>query len=65
MKSLLTSTLTVVGIAFIVPQSLLAHCQVPCDIYDDEARIHAMLEDTSSVLKSTNLINELSGKKDA
>jgi len=64
-KALLTSTLTVAGIAFIVPQSLLAHCQVPCGIYDDEARIHAMLEDASTVLKATNLINELSGKKDA
>ncbi len=64
-KALMTSTLTLAGVMFIAPQSLAAHCQVPCGIYDDAARVHAMLEDTKTVEKATKLINELAGKTDA
>lgn len=42
-----------------------AHCQVPCGIYDDHARIHAMLEDVTTIAKAMNQINELAGKADA
>lgn len=42
-----------------------AHCQVPCGIYDDYARVHAMAEDVTTVKKSMTLINELAGKSDA
>ncbi len=43
----------------------VAHCQVPCGIYDDHARITAMLEDTTTIAKALDQINELAGKRDA
>lgn len=45
-------------------QSAWAHCQVPCGIYNDEARIQAMLEDVVTIGKAINQINGLAGKPD-
>jgi len=42
-----------------------AHCQVPCGIYDDHARVHAMLEDVLTIEKAVAQITDLSGKHDA
>ena len=42
-----------------------AHCQIPCGIYDDHARVQAMIEDAATVEKSIKLVGELSGKSDA
>ncbi len=42
-----------------------AHCQVPCGIYDDHARIHGMLEDTTTIAKAVDKIQGLAGKTDA
>ena len=53
------------GFFLIVPQSSQAHCQIPCGIYDDHARVQSMLEDAATVAKSVTLINELAGKTDA
>lgn len=64
-KVIFSSALTVASITFLAPQILQAHCQVPCGIYDDEARVHAMLEDATTVAKSIKLIGELAGKTDA
>jgi len=44
---------------------VLAHCQVPCGIYDDEGRIQQLLEDTLTIEKATKSIAELAGKSDA
>ena len=41
-----------------------AHCQVPCGIYDDNARVHAMLEDAATVSKAVAEIDSLAGKSD-
>jgi nickel superoxide dismutase len=46
------------------PPAVKAHCQIPCGIYDDYARVQAMLEDAVTVIKSARLINELAGKTD-
>jgi len=54
----------VVGGSFSIQQAF-AHCQIPCGIYDDHARVAAMLEDAATVEKSLKLINELAGKSDA
>ncbi|CAA6821955.1 MAG: Superoxide dismutase [uncultured Sulfurovum sp.] len=62
---ILSSAMTIVGTLFVAPQVLQAHCQVPCGIYDDSARVTAMLEDASTVSKSMKLIGELAGKTDA
>jgi nickel superoxide dismutase len=47
------------------PKVACAHCQIPCGIYDDYARVVSMLEDAATIEKSVNLIIELSGKADA
>ena len=52
------------GISFLFVQQSSGHCQIPCGIYDDNARIAAMLEDAATVEKSVKLINELSTKTD-
>lgn len=45
--------------------SAFAHCQVPCGIYDDPARIAAMREDAATITKAITNINEMSAKHDA
>lgn len=45
--------------------SAWAHCQVPCGIYDDHARIHAMEEDVRTITKAIDQISALAGKADA
>ena len=47
------------------PLPSYAHCQIPCGIYDDHARVQTMLEDAATIEKSVNLISELAGKSDA
>ena len=42
-----------------------AHCQVPCGIYGDHARVDALLEDATTVDKAMAQIRELAGKADA
>ncbi len=45
--------------------SLLAHCQVPCGIYNDAARIIQIQEDFSTIQKAMTKIEELSQHQDA
>ena len=45
--------------------SLLAHCQVPCGIYNDAARIIQIQEDFSTIQKAMTNIEELSQQQDA
>ena len=51
--------------SLILAQSAVAHCQIPCGIYDDHARVASMLEDVATIHKSVDLIAELAGKSDA
>jgi len=37
----------------------MAHCEIPCGIYDDEARISALRENTATVEKSMKVLNKL------
>ena len=41
-----------------------AHCQVPCGIYDDTARIARLLEDTATIEKAVKQIYQFTGKTD-
>ena len=45
-------------------QEVIAHCQVPCGIYDDAARIAHLHEDATTIAKAIKLISELAGKHD-
>ena len=42
-----------------------AHCQVPCGIYDETARIGALHEDATTIAKAATQIHQLSTKTDA
>lgn len=50
---------------FIATQTADAHCQVPCGIYNDSARVESMREDAATVIKATKMLAELEGKTDA
>ncbi len=63
MKRMLTAAAMVA--ATLVPMSFLAaHCEVPCGIYDDGARITQMLEDQATIAKAIHAIHELSQEHD-
>ncbi len=49
----------------IFPQSVHAHCQVPCGIYADQRRFEELLEDAATIAKAIDQINELATKEDA
>jgi nickel superoxide dismutase len=53
------------GYGLLLPTRGNTHCQIPCGIYDDAARVQSMLEDATTVEKATKLIAELAGKSDA
>lgn len=48
----------------IFPTQAQTHCQVPCGIYDDNARVVAMMEDVTTVRKAVTMLNELAAKTD-
>ena len=50
--------------SFLAIQPAAAHCQIPCGIYDDNARVKTMLEDVETIRKSVTLISDLSGMTD-
>lgn len=64
-KSRVSKTIVILLLFLILPQTSQAHCQIPCGIYDDHARVKSMLEDVATIKKSVKLINELTGKSDA
>jgi len=45
-------------------QSALAHCEVPCGIYDDQLRFEDMLEDQETIAKGIGKIREMAGNAD-
>jgi nickel superoxide dismutase len=63
-KTTIVAVIIAVGV-LVIPQTLKAHCEIPCGIYDDHARVESMLEDAATVAKSARLITELAGKTDA
>lgn len=63
-KKNLPAILAFLSLVFLFPVAASAHCQIPCGIYDDHARVSLMLEDSATILKSARLIAELSGKTD-
>ena len=63
-KSALLISFVLATFILALPQLLQAHCQIPCGIYDDFARVQSMREDAVTVEKSIRLIMELAGKLD-
>ncbi|CAA6800133.1 MAG: Superoxide dismutase [uncultured Campylobacterales bacterium] len=52
-------------ILILLASFLYSHCQIPCGIYDDNAKVKEMLQDVATIKKALNSISELSKKKDA
>lgn len=65
--------ISIVGLAVVATAILLtgdvttasAHCQVPCGIYDDAARVARLKEDATTIGKATGQITALAGKHEA
>ena len=62
---IITVALATILASICVSTTALAHCQIPCGIYDDDARITAMMEDVTTIEKATKAINDLAEKNDA
>jgi len=46
-------------LAIAAARHVAAHCEVPCGIYDDQARFQQMLEDTKTIAKASDQIHLL------
>lgn len=55
------ASIAVVGAGWVSAPSADAHCQVPCGIYDDAARITRMREDATTIAKAIANIHQLAG----
>ena len=47
------------------PEAARAHCQVPCGIYDDHARVARLREDATTIAKAIAQISDLAGQHDS
>ncbi len=59
------TALVIVAIALLslAASKALAHCQIPCGIYDDPARFSLMAEHITTIEKAMKTIIDLSGQK--
>ena len=62
-KITLMVTMVLAGLVINVPFAH-SHCQVPCGIYGDGARVKQMLEDHRTIVKAVASIKALNQKKD-
>jgi nickel superoxide dismutase len=62
-KKRLLISLFVILVGGVVTQ-VYSHCQIPCGIYDDSARLKMIGEHTTTIEKSMKLIIELSDTKE-
>ena len=63
MKHLLTAAV-MIGATLLPMAYLAAHCEVPCGIYDDDARFAAMKEDQATIAKAIAGIHEMASEPD-
>ncbi len=55
---------TMIAVLALMPAIVSSHCQIPCGIYDDQARIDMLNEHITTIEKSMNQITELSAEED-
>ncbi len=60
-----TMATVALGIVALSSHEARAHCQVPCGIYDDPARIAHIREDATTIDKAIRNINKLAGSHSA
>lgn len=63
MEKIILDLLLVLSVA-LMALPVLAHCEIPCGIYDDETRFKLIGEDITTIEKGINEIHALSGQKD-
>ena len=63
-KKMPLTTLILLAVV-LLPNLVAAHCQVPCGIYDDAARVARMYEDAATIEKAMVQMQDLAGKGDA
>jgi nickel superoxide dismutase len=51
------------GLAVAMASMAYSHCQIPCGIYDDKARLNSIAEHITTIEKSMKTITELSGQE--
>ncbi|MCF6229721.1 MAG: superoxide dismutase, Ni [Gammaproteobacteria bacterium] len=61
----LFTCLLLVSSLFMLPKMAYAHCQIPCGIYDDHAKVQEMLQEAKTIKRATTFITDLSKKTDA
>ena len=59
MKNLCRLTVLFLGLILFTSTTALAHCEIPCGIYDDEMRIKLIAEHVTTIEKSMAQIQEL------
>lgn len=64
MKKRLLQIAMVLCCTLLLAASVAAHCEIPCGIYDDEARIGMLLEHVATIEKSMNQITTIEKNKD-
>jgi nickel superoxide dismutase len=64
MKKRLLQIAMVLCCTLLLVASAAAHCEIPCGIYDDEARIGMLLEHVATIEKSMNQITTIEKNKD-
>ena len=52
-----------IALVSLTASKALAHCQIPCGIYDDPARFSLMAEHITTIEKAMKTIIDLSGEK--
>ncbi|MCK5528849.1 MAG: superoxide dismutase [Kiritimatiellae bacterium] len=63
MNKLQLTAVAALIIAIATPTLVNAHCQVPCGIYNDDARFVAMLEDATTIEKAMVSIRKIDSSK--
>lgn len=58
------NSISILAVLILLPTLAAAHCQVPCGIYDDNARVKSMLEDVETVRKAVTMLVDLNGETD-
>ena len=59
-----TKALLTILLLALAPAAASAHCQVPCGIYDDAARISRLHEDAATIEKAMAKMADLAGRSD-
>ena len=64
MKMLSTRVAAILALLLILPAATYAHCEIPCGIYDDQARFDLLSEHITTIEKSMKQVTELSAAGD-